>query len=54
MQIGGLLSTVGNADLDQQVVRRRLRVFDEHVKITVLIENLGIEQFVFGAASLSS
>jgi hypothetical protein len=33
--------------LDQDVGRRRLRVFDEHVEISVLVEDAGIQQFVF-------
>ena len=38
---------IATADLDQDVGRRRFRVFDEHIEITVIIEDAGIEQFVF-------
>src|SRR5215472_8748271 len=40
--------TIGYADLDQHVCRRGFCVRDEYVKISVFIEDTGVEQFVFG------
>ena len=42
-----------DADLDQDVLGRLLGVFHEHVEVTVLVEDAGIEQFIleFLAAS---
>ena len=34
---------LAQADLDQDVGRRRFRVFDEHIEISVIVENAGIE-----------
>ena len=34
-------------DLDQDVRRRGLRIFDEHIEIPVVIEYPGIDQFIF-------
>ncbi len=44
--VGRLGSAIVDGDLDENVVRRRLRVFDEHVEIAVLIEHAGVEQLV--------
>jgi hypothetical protein len=47
--------TIGCADLDQDIIGGNLRVFNEHVEITVIIEHAGVDQFVLwiGAASLT-
>jgi hypothetical protein len=43
VQRGGLRSAVRDGDLDEEVFRRGLRVFDEHVEIAVLVEHAGVE-----------
>ena len=43
VQASGLRPAIGNADLDQDVGRRRFRVFDEHIEISVIVEDTGIE-----------
>jgi hypothetical protein len=40
-------SSSAYADFDQDVCRRGLGVFDEHIEIPVLVKYAGIEQFVF-------
>ena len=47
VQLGRFRAAVIDADLDQDVFRRFLGIFDEHVEIAVLIEHSRIEQFVF-------
>ena len=47
MDFRGVRPAVGGGDLDQQVFRSILGVFDKDVEIAILIENTGIEQFVF-------
>ena len=37
-----------DADLDQYVGRRGLRVFDKDIEIQILIEYARVDQFVFG------
>ena len=38
---------VEDADSNQHVLRRRLRIFDEDVEVAVLVEHAGVEQLVF-------
>jgi hypothetical protein len=38
---------IGDADLDQDIGRRRFRIFDKHVKVPVVIEDAGVDQLVF-------
>src|SRR5258707_15462744 len=47
MQRGRLRAAVLDSDLNEDVFRRRLGVFDEHVEVTVVIEHAGVEQLVF-------
>ena len=42
---------IAYADLDQQVVRRTLSIFDKYIEVPVFIEDAGVEQLVFGLAS---
>jgi len=55
VNIGGFGTAVVDADLDQNILRRVLRVFHEHVEVTVLVKHAGIDQFVleFVAAALA-
>ena len=46
MQAGLVRAPVVHGDLDQQVLRRRLGVLDEHVEIAVLVEDAGVQQLV--------
>ncbi len=47
MQGSGIGPSIGDADLDQKIVRGGLRIFDEDIEIAVLIEDSRIEQLVF-------
>ena len=47
MEFSRLRSAVVNADLDEDVFGRLLGIFDEDVKVAILIENTAVEQFVF-------
>ena len=47
VQAGGLRASIAQADLDQDIGRRRFRVFDKHVEIPIIIEYAGIQQLVF-------
>jgi hypothetical protein len=47
MQIGTRCTAIRHADLDQDVFRRLLSVFDEYVEIAVLIEDSCVDQLVF-------
>ena len=42
----GFRAAVVDADLDQDVLGRRLGVFDEHVEVAILVEHAGVEQLV--------
>src|SRR5205823_8219192 len=44
-QMGGLSTSVGCRDLDQDVFDITLRIFHDYIKIAVLAEYPGIEQF---------
>jgi hypothetical protein len=43
VQAGGFRPPVAQADLDQDIGRRRLRIFHEHVKITIVAEDRSIK-----------
>jgi hypothetical protein len=43
VQTSGFGTSIAEADLDQDVARRRLRVFHEDIEIPVLVEYAGIE-----------
>ena len=45
--IGGFITTVRGGDPDMDVIRRLLRVLDEHVKIAVPLEYAGVNELVF-------
>src|ERR1035437_9999520 len=51
MQRGGFGAAIGDRDAYEHVVRSRLCVFSEHVEVTVVIENAGIDQFKLGFVS---
>jgi hypothetical protein len=42
----GRRPTVGGGDANQQVLRLRLRVLDDHVEVTVVLEHARIDQLV--------
>src|SRR5437773_5009074 len=46
VQFCWLRAAVVNADLDEDVVGRLLGIFDEYVKITVLVEHARVEQLI--------
>src|SRR6267143_2057900 len=48
-----LRTAIPGRDLDQDVFRRRLGIFHEHVEIAVIIEHARVEQLVFWVASFS-
>ncbi len=48
MQIRGFESAVVRGDTDENIFCIRFGVFDEHIEVTVLIEDARIEQFIFG------
>jgi len=43
-----LRPAVGDRGLDQNIFRVGLGVLDEHVKVTVVVEYTGVEQFKLG------
>ncbi len=47
MQVGPLPSAIADGDLNQQILGRFFRIFDEHVEVAVVVEHAGVEQFVF-------
>src|SRR5438270_4585520 len=47
MQFGGLWAPVEGCNPDQYVFRAGFRVFDEHIKVSVVIENSCVEEFIF-------
>ena len=47
MQACGFRSTIEGGDANQNVIRRGLSIFDEHIEVTVLIKNARIEQLIF-------
>jgi hypothetical protein len=47
MQPRGVGTTIVRRDPDQDIVRRDFRIFDKHIKITVIVEDAGIDQLVF-------
>src|SRR3989441_5897591 len=46
VQLGRLRAAIVDADLDQDVFRGRLRILDEDVEVTILVEHVRIEQLV--------
>src|SRR5215467_10979513 len=48
VDLGRLGTPVANGDLDQNVLRFDLGVLDEDVKVPILIEDAGVEQFILG------
>ena len=48
MDLRGLGTSIADGDLDQDVLRLDLGVLDEDVKVPVLIEDAGVEQFILG------
>jgi len=50
---GGIRAAIGQADLDEDVFRRLLRIFHKDVEITILVENAGIEQLVLHVAAVA-
>ena len=40
-------SAIDDSQPDRHVVRRRFGVFEEHIEVATLIENAGIDEFVF-------
>ena len=47
MHPGRLRPAVRNADLDEDVGRRGLRIFHKNIKIPIVVEDAGIDQLVF-------
>ena len=45
---GGRGPTVGNIDTDQDIVGAGFGIFDRYIKITVVVEDPGVNQLVFG------
>ena len=46
IDIGRFRAAIGNRDLDTDVVRLGLGIFDEDVEVAVVVEDAGIDQFV--------
>src|SRR6516225_1470547 len=42
----GLRPAVVAADLNQELFRRLLGVFDEYIEVTILVKDTGVEQFI--------
>src|SRR5246500_3798241 len=49
-KIGRFRATIGDRDLDQNVIDIGLGIFHEHVEVAIFVEYTGIEQFEFGLA----
>src|SRR5271163_1580354 len=47
MQERGLGASIADADFNQQIVGRRLRVFNKNIEIAIVVENAGVQQLVF-------
>src|SRR5271170_3533382 len=47
MQECWLGASIADADFNQQIVGRRLRVFNKDVEVAVVVENAGVQQLVF-------
>ena len=54
MDFRGLGTPIVDADLDQDILGRFLGVFHEHVEVTVLVEDAGVDQFVLGFLAASA
>src|ERR1700750_2500092 len=54
MQCGWLPAAGTHADLEQDVVRRLLGIFDENVKIAIFIEDACIQQLIFHVVPVTS
>ena len=46
VHLGRFRTAVVDGDLDQDILRGRLGVLDEHVKVAVLVEHAGIDQLI--------
>ena len=46
MERGGLGTSIGHADLDQDIFRALFGVFDEDVKVTVVVEDACVQQLI--------
>src|SRR5215470_8165591 len=53
MDLRGLGTTVADGDLDQDVLRLDLGILDEDIKVSVLVEDAGVEQFILGSMSVA-
>jgi hypothetical protein len=49
VDLGRLGTAVGRRDPDENVVRGRLRILDDHVEVAVRVEDAGIHQLVPGS-----
>ena len=47
MNLRRLGAAVVYCDLDKQIFGRSFGVFDKHIEVAIIIENAGINQFVF-------
>jgi len=48
VDLGRFGATVADGDLDQDVLRLGLGIFDEDVKVPAFIEDAGVERFILG------
>src|SRR6476469_4278156 len=46
MERRGIRAAIPRGNADQNVVRRRLRIFDEHIEVAIVVEYAGVEEFV--------
>src|SRR5271154_4467042 len=46
MQERWLRPSIADADFNQQIVRRRLRVFNKNIEVAIVVENAGVQQLV--------
>src|SRR5262249_38314878 len=54
MKFGSFRSPIVNGDLDQNILRRLLCIFDEDIEVPILIKNAGVDQFIFKLLAISS
>src|SRR5258708_29880944 len=53
VQVGCRRASVKSLDADTNIVRSRFGILDEHIEVPVIVEDSGVEQFVFRRADLS-
>ena len=53
VQLSGLRPAIRHGDLDQNVVARGLRIFDEHIEVAILVEDAGVDQFELARVAAS-